>query len=448
MTSAPDTLSSLADLLAPPTETGRWHREARPDQLEPDGAWLIWLILAGRGWGKTRTGAEWVADQARANPGNTYAVVAPTFADLRNTCFEGRSGLLAALGLTVDSEAYNRSTAQVRLPNGSTIIGYAAETPGRIRGANLAGAWCDEIAQWRYEAAWYEGLVPALRIGDRPRIVATTTPRPVPIVRDLLGRDDGTVHTTRGSTFDNAANLSAAALVELKRRYEGSRLGRQELYGEVIDDVEGALWTFDLIHGARITEPPEELSRIVVAIDPAVTSGEDSDETGIVVAGKDNQGHGYVLGDYSMRGTPIEWAKKALWCLDEFKANYIVAEVNNGQEIIETVMRQLRPTVPYKAVNASRGKKTRAEPVSIMYEQRRIHHVGTFADLESQMCNWVPDDPKSPDRMDALVWAFTELMPPGGLSQFLTQWNDEYGSPTPLVAPPQFGQEPAYPAAS
>jgi hypothetical protein len=252
--------------------------------------------MAGRGWGKTRTGAEWLARQAQSSPGD-YAVIARSSQDCRETCLEGQSGLLRALGLRFDSREYNRATGQIRLPNGSSIYAYSAERPERVRGPNLSGAWCDEMAVWRYPQTWTETLLPALRIG-RPQVVVTTTPRPIPLLREMIERDDGSVVVTRGATFDNEANLSSQALAELRRRYEGTRIGRQELMGELIDDVEGALWNRALIEPYRVAKVKrEQLVRIVVAVDPAVTSGEDSDETGIIVAGVDRDGQAYVLDD-------------------------------------------------------------------------------------------------------------------------------------------------------
>ena len=250
-------LGGALELLRPETAPWGWERDARPEQLPPPGEWFVWLIMAGRGWGKTRTGAEWLAREAQSHPGLNYAVVCRSRPDTRAVAIEGPSGLLVALGLSRDCKQYNRSTGEIWLDNGAVIRSYAAESPDRLRGPNLAGAWCDELAAWRYEEAWTEGLMPALRIGD-PRVVVTTTPRRTRLLKDLLARDDGTVFLTRGSTFDNHANLSAAALQELKRRYEGTRLGRQELEGELIEDVEGALWTRDMLeHRAFWGELPE-----------------------------------------------------------------------------------------------------------------------------------------------------------------------------------------------
>ena len=245
-----------------------------------------------------------------------------------------------------------------------------------------------------------------LRLGDRPQTIVTTTPRPVKIIKDLIKRDG--VKVVRGSTFDNAKNLAASALAELKLRYENTRLGRQELYGEILDDVEGALWTREMIEKSRIEKTPVMI-RVVVAIDPAVTNSEDSDETGIVTAGMDGQGHYYILADDSLRASPDTWAKEAVVAYKKWKADRIVAETNNGGDMIIMLLRQVDNNVPTKKVTATRGKKLRAEPVSALYEQGRVHHVGYFATLEEQMVSWTSESTESPDRLDALVWALTEL---------------------------------------
>jgi phage terminase large subunit-like protein len=407
-----------------------WHAKARPKQLPPDHPrhhlpdangyqcgcaggdreYSVWLMLAGRGLGKTLTGANWLVEQALRNPGADVAVIAPTFRDVKKTCVEGSTGVLCALQ-PGELVAYNKSALEVHVRGGATIFGYSADQPERLRGSNLSAAWCDEIGSWRYPATWYEALIPALRIGVHPRVVVTTTPRVVPLIRDLTGRDDGSVHVTTGSTWENAANLSPAALAELKRRYHGTRLGRQELEGELLEDVEGALWQRADIEATRVApEDVPELARVVVAVDPAVTSGEDADETGIVVAGEGRDQHGYVLADLTMRGTPDQCMKAAVAAYYRYQADCVVAEVNNGGDFIQSLLRTVDPRVPYRAVRASRGKRVRAEPVSALYEQRRVHHAGFFPELEDQLCTWVPDSPLgSPDRADALVWAVTEL---------------------------------------
>jgi phage terminase large subunit-like protein len=406
----PPEFLAAADLFAARTPDSQWRREARPGQLQPDGDWFVWLIVAGRGWGKTRTGAQWLAEQALAQAGD-YLVVGRSEQDTREVCVEGRSGLLQALGLQIGSPAYARGTGQIRLENGSVIYSMSAESPERARGPNLSGAWCDELAAWRFtDALWHETLMPALRIGD-PRVVVTTTPRPVPLLRELLSRDDGSVVVTRGSTFENAANLSRNALDELKRRYEGTRIGRQELLAELLEDIEGALWSRELIDPYRVeTIDRKELVRIVVAVDPAMGAGK-GDETGIIVAGIDGDGHGFVLDDVTCRLPPDGWARAVAGAYERWHADRIVAEVNQGGRLVETVLRTVDPGLPITLVHASHGKATRAEPIAAVYEQGRVHHVGAFAQLEDQLCTWVPGRASSPDRLDALVWALTELKP-------------------------------------
>ena len=258
-----------------------------------------------------------------------------------------------------------------------------------------------------------------LRLGTHPQTLITTTPKPRKLLRDLMERKDGTVVLTRGSTFDNAANLAPTALTELKARYEGTRLGRQELYGEVIDDVEGALWTLTMIERDRVKRLPDDIVRRVVSIDPAVTNNTDSDETGIVIVSRDRKGHGYVEADLSMRGTPNEWASRVVTAFDEYECDNIIVEVNQGGDMVSSTLRTVRPHLPIREVRATKGKRLRAEPISALYEQSRIHHVGVLDSLETQMTTWTPDDPKSPDRLDALVHGLTDLMQQGGAEAYL-----------------------------
>ena len=384
----------------------RYRQNARPQQLPPEGDWRIWLILSGRGWGKTFTGAGWIIEKAMSQPGIECAVVAPTFTDVRRTCVEGPSGIIKSLPSGA-LEQYNRSNGQITLTNGSKIHMVSADEPDRARGLNLSYAWLDEFAAWRYEETWTAGLAPALRIGN-PQTIITTTPRPTKLLREFMSRTDGSVVVTRGSTFDNAANLSQAALEELKSRYEGTRLGRQELYGELLLDTPGSLWRLSDIDETRVDEAPE-LVRIVVAIDPAVTSGEESDETGIVVVGKGADGRGYLLADRSCRDTPSGWAHRAVQAFHDFNADRIVAEKNQGGDMVEATIRSVLPTAPYKGITAKQGKRLRAEPIAALYEQGRISHVGAFDLLEDQMTTWLPDSGLSPDRLDALVHGLTEL---------------------------------------
>lgn len=341
--------------------------------------------------------------------GVRIGVVAPTAAAARDVCIEGESGLLSVIPSPLVKD-WNRSLGEMHLTNGSQFKLFSADEPDRLRGYQHHRAWCDELASWRYPDAW-DQLLLGLRLGQDPRVVVTTTPKPVAIVRDLLTRE--AVVVTRGATYENAANLAPAALEQLRRRYENTRLGRQELYAEILDDVPGALWQRAQIDTLRIAKAPE-MSRVVVAIDPAVTSGEDSDETGIVVCGRGVDGRGYVLADRTCRLSPDGWARRATVAYDEFQADRIIAEVNNGGDLVERVIRTVGGSYPYRAVRASRGKATRAEPIAALYEQGKVHHVGGFPELEDQMCSYTPDGyDGSPDRVDALVWALTELMVEG-----------------------------------
>ena len=258
-----------------------------------------------------------------------------------------------------------------------------------------------------------------LRLGDHPRVMVSTTPKPRPLIRELLARADGSVTVTRGSTFDNAKNLAPSALREFLARYEGTRLGKQELYGEILEDVEGALWTLALIERDRVPVLPGGVVRRVVSVDPAVTNNADSDETGIVVVSRDRDGQGYVEADLSMRGSPLEWAQRVVRAFDEYECDSVVVEVNQGGEMVAQTLRTVRPHLSIREVRATKGKRLRAEPISALYEQGRIHHVGTLDALESQMTTWTPDDLKSPDRLDALVHGLTDLMESGGAEAYL-----------------------------
>ena len=656
------------------------HQWARTNQLPPGSDWRTWLVLAGRGFGKTRLAAEWLAYQAVKTAGTRWAVVAPTYGDVRDTCVEGESGLLNILDRYKMVKQWNRSLGELTLKNGSRIKLFSADEPDRLRGPQHHGAWCfiagtmiatpsgdkaietlqvgdkvytsggiqrvlatgerdaeiwkvdfgsgvlvgsaehpvmtqrgwvemqylrkddslylwkddgditqrdtstatktganfgsiasfgkkptaqshrvtksitstksktitawktssasapsnteqntpkqqkrsfaenvsnrlrfltrqaapttaepatgalanangnstpipaksaaksfrhaahvsvvsdastlgvvgrvhnltvdgehdyyangvlvhncDELAAWRYPETW-DQLQFGLRLGTDPRVVVTTTPKPTKLIRELTNRAD--VHVTRGSTFDNAKNLAPTALTQLLARYEGTRLGRQELYGEILNDVEGALWSLDLIDANRTTTP-DILARVVVGVDPAVTSNDTSDETGIIVAGRDTEGHAYILADYSLKASPLEWAKRAIDAYDTHHADAIVVEVNNGGDMIPTLIRQIRPGIPVKTVRASRGKHTRAEPIAALYEQSRVHHTQPFTTLEDQMCSWTVDDPKSPDRLDALVWALTELMTGTSVTGYLAQlarWCEQCNLPMPKQA--------------
>ena len=345
------------------------------------------------------------------NPNSLCAVVVPTFGDIRRVAFGGVSGLLSVIPrqclLSGTGQGYNASSAEIRLWNGSKIMGFSAQEPERLRGPQFHRAWCDELAAWKYPEA-FDQLMFGLRLGENPQCVITTTPKPSNIIKKLMSRDD--VHVHRGSTFDNAANLAPKALKALEERYGGTTLGRQELYAEILEEVEGALWKQRDIDDQRISkENLPQLQRVVVGIDPAVSKGEDSDETGIVVAGKAENGHFYVLDDVSGHYTPDEWSRLAVRIFREYEADRIIAEVNNGGDMVGRMIRIVDETVPYKAVRATRGKTLRAEPISALYEQKKVHHVGVFGKMEDQMVTFNNSGKFSPDRMDALVWCLTEL---------------------------------------
>jgi len=399
-----------------------WSRWARDSQKSPTGDWRVWLLLAGRGFGKTRTGAELVRARVGAHTARRIALVAPTAADARDVMVEGESGLLA-IAPPWDRPLYEPSKRRLTWPNGAVATIFSADEPERLRGPQHDFAWCDELAAWRYPAAW-DMLMYGLRLGDDPRATVTTTPRPTKLIRALLA--DPKVVVSRGATAENRANLAPAFLDQIVRRYEGTRLGRQELDAEILDDMPGGLWRRGIIEATRTSARPE-LSRVVVAIDPAASASEAADETGIIAAGRDGNGHGYVLTDGSGRYAPAEWARVAIAAYCAHRADRIVAEINNGGDMVEATLRMVDPNVPFSAVRAARGKVARAEPIAALYEQGRIHHIGAFPQLEDQMCSFTSDFDRraagySPDRVDALVWAFTELLvePPAGDAIFET----------------------------
>lgn len=378
---------------------------ARPEQQIPNGAWDVWLVMAGRGWGKTRVGAEFAIDLARRLP--RIAIAARTAADVRDVCIEGESGILACSPPWFRPH-YEPSKRRLTWPNGSIATTFSADEPAQARGPQHYGGWYDELAAWKYFEA-FDMLQMGMRLGAHPRVCVTTTPRPLRALRELAASKR--THLTHGSTYDNADNLAPAFLGYILDRYEGTTLGEQELYARLLDEAKGALWNRAQMLDAHRVQSAPQLERIVVAIDPAVTSKSGSDETGIVAAGSDRNGHVYVLSDASGILKPEQWARRAVAEFEALQADRIVGEANNGGELVESNLRHTSPDVPVTLVHASRGKRTRAEPVSSLYERGRVHHVGTFPDLEDQLCTWEPGiSTDSPDRLDALVWAVTELV--------------------------------------
>ncbi len=385
-----------------------WQAVARPEQLPPPGGWSIWLILAGRGAGKTRAGAEWVRSLAEAASVARIALVGPTAADVRDTMIEGESGLLA---IAPDSNrpTFEPSKRRLTWPNGVQATLFSSEEPERLRGPQFGAAWTDEMCAFRNLKDTWSNLQFGLRLGKHPRQVVTTTPKPIKLLKELVKRDGQDVRVTRGSTYDNRDNLAPTFFSQIVRQYEKTRLGRQELMAEILEDTPGALWSRELLEeGRREKVPP--MRRIVVAIDPAVSVSENSDETGIIVAGLGADGHGYVLEDASGKFSPIEWARRAVALYHKHCADRIVAEANQGGAMVETTIRTVDQNVSFKGVHASRGKVTRAEPIAALAEQFRVHLVGAFPELEDQLCSFEAGLPGSPDRLDAMVWALTELM--------------------------------------
>lgn len=408
MSSLPDDEREMLLSETPDDELDRlefdWTFWGRPAQFAPPDPWDVWLVMAGRGFGKTRTGAEWIRWRVQHGISRRVALVAPTAADARDIMVEGESGILATAPPWFRPK-YEPSKRRLTWPNGAIATVFSADEPDRLRGPQHDAGWCDEIRSWRYPEAW-DNLMFGLRLGNSPQVCATTTPVPNKLVRDLI-KAPGTV-ITRGTTYENVGNLAPAFLDRIVRRYEGTRMGRQELRGELLEDVPGALWKRAMFEERR--DAPD-LVRVVVGVDPSVSKSDSADETGIIVAGKGADGHGYTLADYSLQASPDEWAQKVVTAYRAFNADRIVAEANNGGEMVRLTIRTVDPSVPVTLVHASRGKHIRAEPVSALYEQGRWHHVTLFADLEDQLCTWTPEEGDSPDRLDALVWAATALMP-------------------------------------
>lgn len=391
-----------------------WHSWARPEQIAPNQNYDIWAIIAGRGFGKTRTGAEWTNEQARLANYPRFALVGPTTADVRDVMIDGESGILACAHPKFRPVYTPSKRHKLEWPNGFIANGYSAEEPDRLRGPQHGGAWGDEIAAWRYWET-YDQLEYGLRLGANPVTCLTTTPKPRKELIDLL--NESTTIVTKGTTLDNKFNLPKKFIDRIVNKYAGTRLGRQEIYAELLDEWEGALWRRKWIDDYRIN--PDEtgkviypsLKLIVVGVDPAVTNKKTSAETGIVAAGLGDDGRYYVLDDRSLIDSPENWARISVNLVNDLQGDYIVAEVNNGGDLVETVINMHNPDFKVRKVWASRGKQVRAEPITMLYEQGKVSHVGYFADLESEMCTWDPTDTRapSPNRIDALVWALSHL---------------------------------------
>jgi phage terminase large subunit-like protein len=397
----------------------QWDMFARPEQLAPDGDWRVWMIMAGRGFGKTRSGAEWVRSIAEDDGSARIALIASSLAEARAVMIEGESGLLAICP-PGERPRYEPSLHRLRFRSGAQVQLFSAAEPESLRGPQHSHAWCDEIGKWplsheRATRCW-DNLLLGLRLGESPRVAVTTTPRAVPLVRRLVAQagSAGDVVVTRGSTEDNSANLPERFLAAITSEFAGSQLARQEIAGELMVDVEGALWTRAMIEQAREHEPPPEHRRVVVAVDPP--AGTDGDECGIIVAALGEDGIARVLADCSLaRAAPDRWAQAVADAAREWNADRVVAEANQGGAMVESVLRAADRTLPVKLVHASRGKVARAEPVAALYASGRVRHAGMFARLEDQLCGLLVGGSyagpgRSPDRADALVWAMSELM--------------------------------------
>jgi phage terminase large subunit-like protein len=394
-----------------------WPLFARTDQLPPRKRkpWTTWLMMGGRGAGKTRAGAEWVRGLALGHkpftdkPLERIALVGETFADVRDVMIEGVSGLLA-IHPKHERPIWTPSRRRLEWPNGAVAQVFSSEDPESLRGPQFHAAWCDELGKWRYAQETWDMLQFGLRLGDQPRQMVTTTPRPIPLIKRLL--ESPLTAVTRAATRANAYHLAPSFLEAVVGRYKGTRLGRQELDGELINERADALWSRTMLEEGRVSQAPP-LSRIVVAIDPPASSSKRADSCGIVAAGIDKDNVVYVLHDASAQGLkPQDWAQKAIALYRRFEADSLVIEVNQGGEMAQAVLREADPTIPVIMVRASRGKYIRAEPVAMLYAQGRVKHVGAMPILEDELCDFGPgglSSGRSPDRLDALVWAVTKL---------------------------------------
>lgn len=419
--SSPDRQEILAGLTDKQVEEllNDWRFWARPEQIAPDGDWLTWVINAGRGFGKTRAGSEWVREQVEAGR-QRIALIGETYKDLVEVMVYGDSGIASVFPDHQKPKIVANPNVQITFHTGAVALGYNATRPDQLRGPQFDAAWADELAKWKKARETWDMLQFGLRLGERPQVLVTTTPRPIPTLREIKARK--TTVVTTGSTFDNAANLAESFIEEIRDRYEGTRLGRQELFAEDLDDLPGALWTRAMFDDNRVKVAPE-MQRLVVAVDPSGTAGEsdDGDSIGIVVAGKGVDGRAYVLADRTCKLSPDGWGRRAVAAYHEFGADRMVAERNFGGAMVQHVIRTIDPKVSYKEVTASRGKVMRAEPIAALYEQGKVSHLGGLEVLEDQCCQIGPDGyigEGSPDRADALVWALTDLMlepdiPPG-----------------------------------
>jgi phage terminase large subunit-like protein len=390
----------------------RWFIHARENQWPPETAWQTWLLLGGRGSGKTRAAAEWVRNAMETQTCSRMALIGPTFADVRDVMIDGESGL-RAIASYGSRPRFEVSRRRLVWPHGGMALVFSAEDPDSLRGPQFDGSWGDEIAAWAYPDAVLDTLRPALRIGQDPRLVLSTTPRPIPVLKALL--KDQTCAVSRAATRENSAHLSPRFVQRLEARWAGTIMARQELEGEMIEDPTGAIWSRQNLIDARNRDAMFSIDRIVVAIDPPISAGPKADTCGIIVAGAGGEGHNrkaVILADYSVQGAlPQDWAAAAARAYHQFNANLIIAEANQGGEMVRSTLALAAPNAPIRLVHARLGKRARAEPISLLYAQGRVAHAGHFRELEDQMCSFgAPEFSGSPDRVDAMVWALTDLI--------------------------------------
>lgn len=394
-----------------------WDKQARENQRIPKGDWTTWMILAGRGFGKTRTGAETIRQWVATKQAKRIALIGASIHEVLNVMVDGASGIRSC---TPDNEQpkWDSATNTLTWPNGAIAYIIGAVNPEKLRGPQFDAAWIDELAKFRLHEDVWNQLMMGLRLGMRPRCIVTTTPKPLKLIQKIL--QDPTTVITKGTTFDNRDNLADSYFSKILKQFEGTSLGAQELYAEVLDRREHALWRRELMQYGSL---PETVRRIVVAVDPASTHHEKSDETGIIVAALGEDNKIYVLEDLSGKLSPLDWGQRAVKAYFHHKADRLIAEINKGGDMVERIVRSIDHNIAYKAVRATRGKGIRAEPIAALYEQKRVIHIKQFPELETQLCDYVPGlTSKSPDRLDALVWAITELVLDSESNPVLRVW--------------------------
>jgi phage terminase large subunit-like protein len=383
-----------------------WEMQARDNQKMPNGDWRIWMIVAGRGFGKTRTGAETIRKMAQSGKYRRFCLLGDTLEDVQKVMVEGESGLLS-ISPQEEGLIYQKSQRKLVWANGAKAFMMSARCSEKLRGPQFDAAWIDEWAKFKNPEEVWNQLLFCLRLGNHPRLIITTTPKSQPFLKQIMKRND--IIITKGSTYDNQEHLPESYIKELQAQFDQTRIGAQEIHGQILDDHQGALWKPHHFQYLSCSPSPSSLHRIVVAIDPAVTHHAKSDETGIVVTAKDDCGKGYVLDDLSGVYSPTEWIDCAAYALQKYQADRIVAEVNNGGDLVQELLYARHPDISYRAVRATRGKYVRAEPIACLYEQKKIFHQKPFFELEQQMLSYTSFGKESPDRMDALVWGFSDL---------------------------------------